>query len=129
MKPPHATRRRALVALIGLVIGVEALAADDQRASFGFTLEVDGEGFFMNPVLESVTVTAVAAGSPAFAAGIAVKDQILEADGHLVKGTRARDFEPVLRKQVGQPLRLRLKRPGGDEYVVTLVGVARPAKP
>ena len=114
----------------GLLVGVQAPAAEEgERASFGFTLQVDGDGFFMNPVLETVTVTAVAAGSPAHAAGIAPKDQILEADGHRVRGTRARDFEPVLRKRVGEPLHLRLKRPNGDEYVVTLVGVPRPPKP
>jgi hypothetical protein len=43
-KPARPTRRHAVIAVIALFTGTTALAAEDQPASFGFTLQVDGDG-------------------------------------------------------------------------------------
>jgi C-terminal processing protease CtpA/Prc len=123
-------RRRAWViaacSLVGFAFGA---IAEEVPGSFGFTVEVDGEGFFLNPTLKSLTVTAVAASSPAAKAGVAPKDQIVEAEGRSVVGAKAKDLESLLKKQAGQSLRLRLRRPNGEEYSVTLVAVPKAAAP
>ena len=113
-----------VVAVVALLLMTATFAADE-RGALGFGIEVDGSGFFLNPTIESVTVTSIATPSPAASAGIAIKDRIIEADGHPVVGAKARDLEPLLKKKVGEIIRLRLRRPNGDEYAVTLVAVAR----
>ena len=120
-------RRVALpVALLLLSMATAPLArADEARGSFGFVLAIDGEGFFLDPTLKSVTITSVVPSSPAARAGIAPQDRVVEADGRRVEGTKARELEPLMKKRVGESLRLRLRRPGGDEYDATLVAVSR----
>ena len=124
-------RRRwiGVVLALGLASMAGVAAGDEPRGVLGISIEVDGEGFFLNPTLKTVTIVAVTPASPAASAGIAVKDQILEADGHRVAGAKGRDLEPLLKKAVGQSLRLVLKRPNGEEYAAVLVAAARPAKP
>ena len=124
---------RSLVAKVAFVVCALAMApgchAEEDSGALGFSIEVDGEGFFLNPTLRSVTIVAVASPSPAASAGIAPKDQIVEAEGHAIVGAKARDLEPLIKRKVGQSVHLKLKRPSGEEYAVTLVAVARPAKP
>jgi len=132
---PHPRSRnvRGLTAgiLVSLSLALAAVAAiaDEDRGFLGFAVEVDGEGFFLNPALKTVTIASVAEASPAAGAGIAPKDRIFEVEGHAVAGAKAKDLQPLLKKAPGQSLRLKLKRPNGEEYAVTLVAVARPVKP
>jgi C-terminal processing protease CtpA/Prc len=114
---------------LALALVVLPGAAEEERGYLGFSIEVDGDGFFLNPTLKSATVVSVAAASPAASAGIAAKDQIVEVDGHAVAGAKARDLQPLLKRAPGQALRLKLKRPSGEEYAVTLVAGPRPVKP
>ncbi len=101
-------------------------APEAEKGFFGFAIEVEGSGF-LNPTLSSATIKRVIASSPAARAGIAAGDQIISAEGHAVAGAKARELQPIMQKQVGQPLHLRLKRPAGTEYDVTLVAIAKPA--
>jgi len=78
---------------------------------------------------KSATISSVAAPSPAASAGIAPKDKIIEVEGHAVVGAKGKDIAPLLKKAPGQAIRLKLKRPSGEEYAVTLVAVAQPVKP
>lgn len=112
----------SLVLAAGVAIG-------DERGFLGFSVDIDGEGFFLNPTLKSVSIASVAAASPAASAGIAPKDRIIEVEGHPVAGAKGKDLEPMLKKAPGQSLRLKLKRPNGEEYAVTLVAISRPVTP
>ena len=112
-----------------LALAVKPATGEEERGVLGFSIEIDGDGFFLNPTLKSVTVVSVAASSPAANAGIAPKDRIVEADGHAVVGAKGKDLEPLLKKAPGQSLRLKLRRPTGEEYAVTLVAVPRAIKP
>lgn len=100
--------------------------AGEAKGFFGLTVTVDGEGFFLNPTLKTVTVQKVEPKSPAANAGIVAGDQIVEAEGRTVAGTKARELQPMMSKKPGQALHLLLKRPKGEAYKVTLIAVARP---
>ncbi len=45
-----------------------------------------------------------------------------------IAGAKVTDLQPHLQKRVGESLHLRLQRPDGKEYEVTLVAIAQPAK-
>ena len=104
-----------------------SLAQINQKpGGFGIAIDVDGEGFFLNPTLKTVTVKSVAPGRPAAEAGIKPGDQIIEVEGKLVAGTKARELEPLMKKNVGEKLTLRVKRATGEVFTVTLVAAAKP---
>ena len=68
----------------------------------------------------------VAPGSPADKQRIQVGDEIIEAAGKKVPGAKANDLKPLLEKEVGEVLHLRLKRSRGEIYSANLTAVKRP---
>jgi C-terminal processing protease CtpA/Prc len=122
------TNRTALFATLlmsaALLVSSPARAASD-KGTFGFSVSVESESLSLDPTLKTVTVTKVRADSPAALAGIAVDDHIVEAEGHVVAGAKARQLQPLMTRKVGDTLHLKLARPDGKEYGVTLVAVAR----
>jgi C-terminal processing protease CtpA/Prc len=114
-----------LLLLLGVTLA--PARADEPKGTFGLTVAVDADGFFLNPTVKSVTVQKVEPKSPAANAGIAAGDQIVEAEGRTVAGAKARELEPMMSKKPGQALHLLLKRPKGESYKVTLIAVAKPA--
>ena len=119
----------SILVSISLAFATAAAIGNEDRGFLGFAVEVDGQGFFLNPTLKSATISSVAEPSPAASAGIAPKDKIIEVEGHVVAGAKGNDIAPLLKKAPGQSIRLKLKRPSGEEYEVTLVAVAKPVKP
>jgi C-terminal processing protease CtpA/Prc len=116
-----------IVAILTLLLVALAPArAEEAKGFFGLSVAVDADGFFLNPTLKSITVQKVEPKSPAANAGIAAGDQIVEAEGRTIAGTKARELEPMMSKKVGQALHLLLKRPKGESYKATLIAVARP---
>jgi C-terminal processing protease CtpA/Prc len=101
-------------------------AGGPDKGWFGFSVTVDGDGFFLNPVLRSVTITSVTPGSPAAARGLTAGDQVAEVEGVVVVGSKADDVQPLMQKAVGQPLHLRLRRPTGELYSATLIAAEKP---
>ncbi len=121
------TRRTVLfftAAFLVMPMSISA-QAEGKPGSFGFAIEVDGEGFFLNPTLKSVTIKSVVSGRPAAEAGIKPGDQILEVDGKPIAGAKARDLEPHLKKNAGDRLNLRLRRQSGEIYSATLVAASK----
>lgn len=121
--------RFILVAILTtrLLLPVAAMADGAAKpGSFGFAIEVDGDGFFLNPTLKTVTIKSVAPGRPAANAGIEPGDQIVEVEGRQVAGVKARELEPLMKKNVGETLTLRLRKPSGELYSVAMVAAARP---
>jgi C-terminal processing protease CtpA/Prc len=121
---PRLYRAVALLAILALAGFSLAVQADTPRGVFGIGLNVDGEGFFLNPTLKSITITEVRKGMPAEAAGIAVGDQIVEVEGKTVAGAKAKDLQPYLRRAPGDVTHMRLKRANGEAYSVTMTAVA-----
>ena len=106
-------------------MGTFAAHAEGQAGVFGFGVSIDGEGFFLNPTLKTVTIKNLPPGLPAALAGIAAGDQLVEVEGRAVAGEKAKELEPLLKKDAGQTLTLRLKRQSGEFYSVTMVAVRK----
>lgn len=114
----------AVLALLALPIAQQAHAGP-VPGTFGFAINVDGDGFFLNPTLKSVTIKSVVPGRPAATAGIKPGDQIVEVEGRQVLGAKANDLQPLLKKNVGETLRLRLRKPSGELYAVSMVAAPK----
>jgi C-terminal processing protease CtpA/Prc len=117
---PAPTRLPAFLLLLSSTI---ALAA--APGVFGMSLTVKAGGWFLNPTIETMTIDAVTADSPAAKAHLAAGDEVLEMDGHVVAGSKGNDLKPLLHKSVGDKLRLKLKRKTGEIYSVILVAVPK----
>ena len=118
-----------VLTVLCIALSASAAHAQAERGSLGLTVTADTEGFFLNPTLKSVTVVSVANGSPAANAGLVAGDMIIEAEGRVIAGSKGRDLEPLMKVSVGQSLRLKLKRPNGEEYAAVLVAAPRAPKP
>jgi C-terminal processing protease CtpA/Prc len=96
-----------------------------EKGWFGFELNIAGESFFSLTV-RSVTVASITPQSPAAAQAIAAGDEIIQVEQTTVSGRKAWELKPLLQKQVGESLHLKLKRPTGETYSVTLIAAKRP---
>ena len=96
-----------------------------EKGWFGFGLKVEGSGF-LSLIVHSVTVESIAPHSPASEKSIAVGDEIIQVEETTVPGRRAWELKPLLQKQVGDTIHLRLKRPAGETYSVTLTAAKAP---
>ncbi len=115
----------ALALAFSAVFTQPAGAAEQGRATYGFKVKVDAASLSLNPVIAAVIVDQVKPGSPAAAAGIVAGDEILQAEGREVPGARADDVKPLMRRNVGDPLVLKLRRADGSVYEAHMIGVAR----
>jgi C-terminal processing protease CtpA/Prc len=109
----------AVIFLLGATAGVQA----GEKGFFGLSLAVELDGTPAAPTLREVKVVKVLTASPAANAGIQRGDLIVEVEGQPVKGGNAYEFEKRMKREVGEPLRLRLQRGGAEPYAVTLVAV------
>jgi C-terminal processing protease CtpA/Prc len=91
---------------------------------FGISVSVDGDGFFLNPTLNTVKIEKVVPGSPAAKAGINPGDLIVEIEGHPIPGTKADLLKPYMQREVGQSTRFLIKKTSGE--IVSAVLVAAP---
>ncbi len=98
-----------------------------EKAWYGFHIKAAFEGFPLNPVVKSVVIDKVRANSPAAGQDIRVGDEIIEAEGIKVPGTRALQFVPILRKQPGDTLSLRLRTQHGRTYSVLIEAIHKPS--
>jgi C-terminal processing protease CtpA/Prc len=114
----------AVAVLLAFPIARQA-QAEAVPGTFGFAIDVDGEGFFLNPTLKTVTIKSVVPGRPAATAGMKPGDQVVEVEGRLVSGAKARELQPLMKKNVGESLALRLRKPSGDLYAVSLVAAPK----
>jgi C-terminal processing protease CtpA/Prc len=120
----HAPMSRYL-RLILLALIMPAAAFAGERGYLGFGIAVDGEGFFLNPILAAVTIERVTPGSPAATAGLAVGDRIIEIEGRKVQGAHAKDLKPHLEREVGQTVHLVVQKASGELKPVSLIAAPR----
>ena len=120
---------RGLITLVVLSSAVSLASASaglTSKAWYGFHIKPETSGFALNPVVESVTIDKVKPGSAAAAQKIRVGDQIIEAEGKTIPGARALGLLFLLKKQPGDWMHLRLKRPSGESYAVAVQGMKKP---
>src|SRR6266850_1873339 len=109
---------RIAAVFVLLFVFVHPGRAADQK--LGFAVNVEGEGFFLNPVVTKILVTEVTKGSLAEAAGMRAGDQILQLEGQSVAGRRARELQPLMKLNPGETRTLRLKHADGTEVNVRI---------
>ncbi len=111
---------------LACVLFVAIPAHAGENGYLGISIQAEGEGAFWNPTIKSVKVAKVGPGSPAEAAGIAVGDSIVEIEGRPVAGAKASDLRPYMQREVGQQLRLVVRRPSGELKTVSVAAGAKP---
>ena len=105
-------RRIAVSVMLLLVFASPSHAAEHK---LGFVTQLEGEGFFLNPLVKRILVTEVTKGSLADAAGMRAGDQIIQIEGQSVAGRRARELQPFMKLNPGETRTLRLKHADGTE--------------
>ena len=86
------------------------------RPKLGFAVSVEGEGFFLNPVVAKILVTEVKKDSLAEAAGMKAGDKIIKIEGQSVVGRRAKELQPMMDFKPGETRTLRLQHADGTEF-------------
>jgi C-terminal processing protease CtpA/Prc len=81
----------------------------------GFEVDVEGEGFFLNPTVTKVHVRQVTKGSVAETAGMKSGDLIIQVEGQPVAGKHALELRPLMKFNPGETRTLRLKHADGTE--------------
>ena len=112
-------RNRISTFTILLTAAVTALAGG--KGYLGIDISVEGEGVFWNPTLKSVKVARVLAGSSADKAGITAGDTIVEIEGKSVVGAKANDLQPYMQREIGQTVKLLVKKPTGEVKPISVV--------
>jgi C-terminal processing protease CtpA/Prc len=100
-----------------LVLAHTAGAAEQK---LGFVTQVEGEGFFLNPIVTKILVTEVTKGSLAEAAGVKSGDLIIQIEGQNIAGKRALALQPYLKLNPGQTRTMRVRHPDGTEAEVRI---------
>lgn len=109
---PNSRAAIALASFLWLACALPSLAAE---AKLGFAVKVEGEGFFLNPIVSKIIVDEVTKGSIAEAAGMRVGDLILQINGRSVARQRALELRPLMKMDPGETRTLRLKHTDGTE--------------
>ena len=104
---------RIAVAFILLLVFASLSHAADQK--LGFSIRLEGEGLFLNPVVRKLFVEDVTKGSLAEAAGVKAGDEIIKIEGQVVAGKRALALQGFMKLNPGETRTLRLKHADGTE--------------
>jgi C-terminal processing protease CtpA/Prc len=112
--------RLVIVSILFFAVAPLSHAADQK---LGFSIRLEGEGFFLNPVVKRLFVEGVTKGSLAEAAGIRAGDEIIQIEGQNVTGKRALELRPFMKLNPGETRTLRVKHSDGT------VADARVTKP
>lgn len=115
MKPNQAMQTATRIAVVFLLLAAFTHPSQAADQKLGFVTQVEGEGFFLNPVVKKILVTEVTKGSLAEAAGVRAGDQIIQIEGQTVAGKRARELQPFMKLNPGDTRTLRLKHADGTE--------------
>jgi S1-C subfamily serine protease len=118
--------KKTLFALLFTVALLLNAAAADEKGWFGFGVDVKTSGFMLNPNVASIVIAEITPNSPAAAQRVAVGDEIVEAEGTTVPGSKALQLRSIMTKRPGETLHLRLKRKDGEIYSATITATKRP---
>jgi len=122
--------RRLLFAASIVLLGTSQVQAAATAVAapgwFGFSVKVASLGRHETRIVVSVQVEEVAADSPAAAQGIAAGDAIVTVEDRKVSGMRPDALGDAMRRPVGAPLHLTVRRGNAEARTVTLTAVAKP---
>jgi C-terminal processing protease CtpA/Prc len=104
---------RTIIAL--LLVTAWARPVDGAEQKLGFTVSVEGGGFFLNPVVTKILVSEVDKGSIAELAGMRTGDEIIQIDGKNIAGRRALELRGYMKLNPGETRLLHLKHADGTE--------------
>lgn len=104
---------RPALAAATLACALPALAASPK---IGIAVLVEGDGFFLNPVITKVRMANVEKGSIAEAAGIVAGDEIEQIEGRSIGGKRASELRPYMTLNPGETRTLRLRHANGEPF-------------
>ena len=110
----------ARIAIFLMLVIVFACPSYAANPKLGFAVSVEGEGFFLNPLVTKILVTELVKGSLAEAAGMMAGDQIIQIEGQSVAGRRAWELRPFMKLNPGETRTLRLKHADGTEVTVRI---------
>jgi len=120
--------RNIWLAIAVTLLWLSTTAQGSEPGWLGLAFQVDATGV-LNPVVRSITVEKVFAGSPAARAGLAVGDSILEVQGVVVAGAKADVLSQTLKMKVGDTVRLKIRRGAEDIRQLSIVAVQKPPAP
>lgn len=107
--------RATRIAIIFMGLLAFAPLSEAAEAKLGFSIRLEGEGFFLNPLVRKLFVEQVTKGSLAEAAGLKAGDEIIKVEGQDVVGRRARELQAFMKLNPGETRALRLKHADGTE--------------
>lgn len=107
----------AIAFVVSLLFAANCRAAGQQ---LGFEVQVEGGGFFLNPVVTAIRVTQVTKGAIADAAGMRAGDLIIQIQGENVAGKRALELRRFMQMDPGETRTLRLRHSDGAEVDVRI---------
>src|SRR5437016_2759393 len=110
---PKISTRIAVAFVLLLVFACSSYAAGPK---LGFAVSVEGEGFFLNPVVTKILVTEVKKASLAEAAGMRTGDIIIKIQGQSVVGRRGWELRSLMNFNPGETRTLRLQHADGTEF-------------
>ena len=113
------------VALCALLLLLTSSVWAGERGCFGFGFKIDGEGVFWNPTLRSATIEKVAPNSPAALAGMQTGDEVIEVASKAVVGAKGKDMQALIEKDIGEPVKMKLKHASGEVVEITMVAKAK----
>src|SRR5438105_13191301 len=101
------------IAVFSAMLFILACPSYADGPKLGFAVSVEGEGFFLNPVVTKILVTEVKKASLAEAAGMKTGDQIIQIEGQSIVGRRARELQPFMKLNLGETRTYRLSHADG----------------
>ena len=104
------------IAVAFVLLLVFACPSHAAGPKLGFAVSVEGEGFFLNPLVTKIVVTEVKKASLAEAAGIRAGDQIIQIEGRSVAGRRAMELQPFMKLNLGETRTFRLRHADRIEF-------------
>ncbi|HEY5751657.1 MAG TPA: PDZ domain-containing protein [Chthoniobacterales bacterium] len=119
------SRRFQLGIFVVILLLMPWLAGATEPGWLGMSVKasIQGEN---DPVLKTITIIEIEAGSPAAVANLAVGDSIIEIENVPVSGCKASEAKQLMTKAPGEKLTLRLRRTDGTTYMTVLVAGTNP---
>ena len=114
--------RKAVFATLVLLWAAAAQA--QEKGWIGITVSTSLE-ISSSPTLRAASVAEVEPGSPAAKSGLEKGDEILEVDGIVVAGAKASQLGGSMRKNVGEILKLKVRRGTAAPRDVNLVAIKK----
>ena len=90
------------IAIIAILLAALAHPCYADGPRLGFSIRVEGDGLFLNPLVTKIVVTEVEKSSLVAGAGIVAGDEIMQIEGQTVVGKRARDLQPYMHINPGE---------------------------